>query len=141
MKKTILLMICSFVLFGCATIERTGPVHVKIHDSENGTIKEVAQHIEDTKELYDSVVVAADSTLVVSYKVKHLHRFQMKEIEKKMKAWLEEKYPDKEIVLSSDYKIFLELYDLSDQWASDSLSEKEAMEEIEKIIKLKKEMT
>ncbi|WP_404408735.1 sporulation protein [Jeotgalibacillus malaysiensis] len=141
MKKFILPAICLVLLSGCAALEQTGPVHVKIHDSENGTIKEVAEHIEDTKELYDSVVVAADSTLVVSYKVKHLHRFQMKEIEKEMKAWLEEKYPNKEIVLSSDYKIFLELYDLSDKWASNSLSEKEAMDEIEKIIKLKKEMT
>lgn len=141
MKKMILLTVCSVMLVGCAMVEQTGPVHVKIHDSEDGTIKEVAEHIEDTKELYDSVVVAADSTLVVSYKVKHLHRFQMKEIEKKMKIFLEEKYPDKEIVLSSDYKIFLELYDFSDKWAADSMNEKEAMDEIAKIIDLKKEMT
>ncbi|KIL50217.1 hypothetical protein KP77_15920 [Jeotgalibacillus alimentarius] len=141
MKKMMLTAISILFLTGCAAFEQTGPVHVKIHDSENGTVKEVAQRIEDTKELYDSVVVAADSTLVVSYKVKHMNRFQMKSIEKKMKSWLTEKYPEKEIVLSSDYKIFMELYAFSDKWQTGELNEQEAMDEIEKIIKLKKEMT
>ncbi|TFE00382.1 sporulation protein [Jeotgalibacillus salarius] len=141
MKKFILSFFSVILLSGCAIFEQSGPIHIKIHDSENETIKEVSQHIEGTKELYDSVVVAADSTLVISYKVKHLYRFEMKSIEKKMKNWLEEKYPEKEIVLSSDYKIFIELFEFSDQWNKGNLNEKDALDEVEKIIQLKKEMT
>ncbi|TFD97583.1 sporulation protein [Jeotgalibacillus sp. R-1-5s-1] len=140
-KGLIVVILISSILSGCVLFEEKGASHAVIHTSQEETITQIAERLEDTKELYDTVVIAADSSLLISYKVKHLYRFDMKGIEKDLEAWLKDQYPDQEITLSSDYKIFLESFQLFEKLSQKNISEKEALSEMKKIISLKNELT
>jgi hypothetical protein len=65
----------------------------------------------------------------------------MKRIEKKMTKMLEEKYPEENFTVSSDYKIFIEAVELQEKMKDPDFSDKKAKKKLDKIIKLQKEMT
>jgi hypothetical protein len=65
----------------------------------------------------------------------------MKKIEKKMTKMLEEKYPDENFIVSSDYKIFIEAVELQEKMKDPNFTDKKAKKKLDKIIKLKNEMT
>ncbi|KIL45714.1 hypothetical protein [Jeotgalibacillus soli] len=130
-----------FLLSGCAMFEEVGPAELAIDEDKREIITAINQKLKETEELYDTIVIAADDQILVSYKVKHMNRFKMKGIEKKLNKWFEKKYPDEQIDVSSDYKIFLESYNLIQNWTEDKLTKKEAKKKFDKIIKLKNEMT
>ncbi|WP_135122089.1 sporulation protein [Jeotgalibacillus proteolyticus] len=112
-----------------------------IHDGHQDMVTTIKDHVEKTEELYDTIVIAAEDQILVSYKVHHLNRFKMKSIEKKLEKWLQEKYPDKTVDLSSDYKIFLESHKLMTKWKNNEVTKEEAEKKLDKIVKLKNEMT
>ncbi|HYK73361.1 MAG TPA: hypothetical protein VEV44_09605 [Pseudoneobacillus sp.] len=87
-----------------------------------------------------AVIKGKKDTLVV-YKVKHLHRFRMKQIEKKINKHLENKYPDEDFTVSSDYKIFMEALELKEKVKKPDYPKDKAERELQKIIKLKEELT
>ena len=99
--------------------------------------KTVAKH----EAIYDVVVVKNDKTILVAYKVKHLQRFHMKRIEKEVNKQLNEKYKDYDFVVSSDYKIFLELVRLNEMLKAKDVPEKKAIKKYNEIISLHKELT
>lgn len=78
-------------------------------------VENIEHDVEKMKELYDVAVVKSNGDTLVAYKVKHLQRFHMKKIEKKMTKMLEEKYPDENFIVSSDYKIFIEAVELQEK--------------------------
>ncbi|WP_205416557.1 hypothetical protein, partial [Escherichia coli] len=62
--------------------------------SENLDLVASIEHdVESMKELYDVAIVKGKKDTLVAYKVKHLYRFSMKKIEKKLNDMLEDKYP------------------------------------------------
>lgn len=134
-------MIIILLLGGCAVFQKVGPAEMIIHDGQKELVSSIKQQIEDTDEIYDTVVIAAKDKVLVTYKVHHLNRFKMKSIEKKLTTWLQEEFPDKEIDVSSDFKIFLESYNLYEKWEKQDLNVKEAEKKLDEIIKLKNEMT
>ncbi|CAM3808722.1 sporulation protein [Cytobacillus oceanisediminis] len=118
------------------------PTLIEKNTKENLDLVASIEHdVESMKELYDVAVVKGDSDTLVAYKVKHLQRFHMKRIEKKMNKMLEEKYPDENFTVSSDYKIFIEAVELQEKMKDPDFSDKKAKKKLEQIIKLKKEMT
>ncbi len=129
------------LLSGCVLFEQIGPIQVVIHDDHQETVSTINKQLEEKSELYDTIVIAAEDNILVTYKVRHLNRFKMKSIEKTLNDWLEKEYPDEDFILSSDYKIFLESYLLFEKWDEGSLAVDEAEKKLEKIIKLKKELT
>ncbi|MEW9501576.1 sporulation protein [Jeotgalibacillus marinus] len=129
------------LLSGCALFEQVGPIQVVIHDDHQEMVSTIKKQLEEKSELYDTIVIAAEDNILVTYKVNHLNRFQMKSIEKTLNDWLEKEYPDEDFILSSDYKIFLESYLLFEEWDEGSLAVDEAEKKLEKIIELKKELT
>ena len=64
----------------------------------------------------------------------------MKAIEKEVNDKLEEKYPDEDFTVSSDYKIFLEAVRLGEKLKDPKYPEKKAKKELNRIIGLNKEM-
>ncbi|MBT2688313.1 YhcN/YlaJ family sporulation lipoprotein [Bacillus sp. ISL-47] len=104
-------------------------------------VASIEHDVESMEELYDVAVVKGDGDTLVAYKVKHLKRFNMKKIEKKMNKMLEEKYPDENFTVSSDYKIFIEAVELQEKMKDPDFSDKKAKKKLDKIIKLKNEMT
>ncbi|WP_282171841.1 YhcN/YlaJ family sporulation lipoprotein [Cytobacillus firmus] len=157
MKKKLLLFIAfSLILIsGCsgdgevtdsdlALLKTTNPPAVLIdkNTKENLNLVENIEHdVEKMKELYDVAVVKSNGDTLVAYKVKHLQRFHMKKIEKKMTKMLEEKYPDENFIVSSDYKIFIEAVELQEKMKNPDFTDKKAKKKLDKIIKLKNEMT
>jgi len=130
-----------FLLTGCALFEQVGPAEMVIEEDHQQLVSTINTKLEETSELYDTIVIAGSEKIIVTYKVRHLNRFQMKAIEKELTKWLKEEFTDREIDVSSDYKIFLESYKLLQSWEKDSITSSEAEKKLEEIIKLKNEMT
>ncbi len=101
----------------------------------------IKKELAKKKELYDVAVIQGKEKTLVVYKVKHLQRFHMKRIEHDMDAYLEDKYPDEDFILSSDYKIFLETVRLKERIKNNDIGNEEAEKHFNDIITLQKEKT
>ncbi|WP_234969304.1 YhcN/YlaJ family sporulation lipoprotein [Bacillus massilinigeriensis] len=101
----------------------------------------VKRDIQSLPQIYDVAVVRGKKDTLVVYKVKHMHRMRMKQIEKDINKMLEKNYPKENFTVSSDFKIFIEAIELKDKMENQSYSEKEAEEKLQKVIELKKAMT
>ncbi|AZV41792.1 YhcN/YlaJ family sporulation lipoprotein [Peribacillus asahii] len=164
MKKIVMVWIAVLLMItGCANkeggkkddlvlMERTNPKPMDViygmdHDDygkENpneGLITDVKKTVAKHEEIYDVIVVKKDKDILVAYKVKHMKRFHMKKIEKKVKKQLKDKYPDFHFIVSSDYKIFLELFRLNEMLKAKDVPEKKAKKKYEEIISLHEELT
>lgn len=108
---------------------------------ELALIASIEKDIEGIEELYDVAIVKGKKEILVSYKVRHMQRFHMKKIEKKVNKLLEEKYPDEDFIVSSDYKIFLEAVELEEKLKDPNFTNEKAEKKLQEIIKLKKELT
>lgn len=129
---------------GISLIKTMNPAPVTIgNDSKNeeDLIRSVEKDIEGFEELYDVAVIKGKEDILVAYKVKHMQRFHMKKIEKKMNKLLEKKYPDENFIVSSDYKIFLEAVELEENMKDPNYSDKNAEKKLQEIIELKNELT
>lgn len=126
-----------------ALIKTTDPPPIELVDNPETESfgHAIKKELAKKKELYDVAVIQSKEETLVVYKVKHLHRFKMKKIEKDMEKYLEDKYHDEDFVLSSDYKIFLETVRLKEKIQNESISKKEAEKEFKDIIELQKEKT
>jgi hypothetical protein len=124
-----------------ALIKRTDPDPVTLvsHKKEENPVSELEKHVESFDEIYDVATIKGEKETLIVYKVKHMQRFRMKEIEKELNSLLEKRFPNEDFVVSSDYKIFLEAVKLSNKMKDPNYSKKKANEELKKIIKLKKE--
>lgn len=154
MIKKILLTIALLMLaVGCshekttdesklALLKTTNPKPINISAKESTKVDEkVEKDISSFDEIYDVAVIKGKKETLVAYKVKHMKRFGMKKIEKKINKLLEKKYPDEDFIVSSDYKIFLEAVQLREDLVKPDYSKKKAEKRFERIINLKKELT
>jgi MinD-like ATPase involved in chromosome partitioning or flagellar assembly len=152
MKKLMFLIMGATLLLGAcganegssrlALMNKTNPDPV--HTADNGSKvseKSVEKDVEALPELYDVAVIKGKKDFLVAYKVKHLQRFRMKDIEKKLADKLEKKYPNENFTVSSDYKIFLEATRLQERIKSGKYNEKAAEKRLQEIIELQKEKT
>lgn len=125
-----------------ALLKTTNPSPVFIDkDQHVDNVEQIKEDISSLPELYDVAVIKGKKDILVAYKVKHLHRFKMKAIEKKMNKMLEKKYPKENFTVSSDYKIFLEAVKLNERIKSKNYSDKKAETRLKQIIKMTNEMT
>ncbi|MBU8877490.1 sporulation protein [Bacillus sp. FJAT-29790] len=127
---------------GLALIKTTNPSPALIEkntEEKLDLVENIKQDIDSMKEIYDVAIVKGKKHTLVAYKVKHLSRFQMKNIEKRMKNMLEKKYPDVKFTVSSDYKIFLEAVKLNEKMKDHDFSQEKANKKLNEIIKLKQE--
>lgn len=129
---------------GLSLIKATHPKPMsfdKETTEEEDLIQSVQKDIEGFEEIYDVAVLKGKEDILVAYKVKHLQRFHMKSIEKKMKEKLKKKYPKETFTVSSDYKIFLEAVELEENMKDPNYSNEKAEKKLQEIIKLKNELT
>jgi hypothetical protein len=123
-------------------IKTTNPKPIKLTNKHNENIAEnVKQDVQKFDEIFDIAVVQGKKDTLVVYKVKHLNRFRMKQIERNVTKELEKKFPNESFTVSSDYKIFMEALKLKGRVKDPNYSEKKAEKDLEKIIKLKNEQT
>ncbi|QPC46097.1 sporulation protein [Mangrovibacillus cuniculi] len=161
MKKrlSVLLAIALLILVGCTNEKevvepnqthsslslikkaKPAPIELKARPEEDSIGYQVRQLVNKEKELYDAAIIEGEKETLVVYKVKHFKRHQMKEIEKKVRKHLEDKFPEEEFIVSSDYKIFLEAMRLKEKFESGKINQDQAIKRYEEIKKLQKEMT
>lgn len=146
-------LLLSIALSGCnqseaeedsklSLIKTTNPSPVQLTNEKEGNLaRDIKKDVMKADEIYDVAVVTGKKDTLVVYKVKHLKRFQMKQIEKKITKQLEKKYPDEKFTVSSDYKIFMEALELKERAEDPNYSPEKSEKELQKIIKLKEELT
>jgi hypothetical protein len=124
-----------------ALIKTTNPNPiVTVENKADDHVKEIEQDVSAFPELYDVAVVKGKKNTLVVYKVKHLHRFKMKKIEKDLNKMLEKKYPDENFTISSDYKIFLETIRLDERMNSSKFTDQKAEKRFNEIVNMTKEL-
>jgi hypothetical protein len=116
------------------------PITTERNKSTNG-VEDVKKTASSIPEIYDVAVVKGKKDTLVAYKVKHMQRFRMDAIEKKLNKILEERYPKENFTVSSDYKIFLESVRLDEQMKARKLSHIQAEKRLQQIIKMTEDMT
>jgi hypothetical protein len=110
----------------------------KNYDQDN--VESIEREVESIDEIYDVAVVKGKEATLVVYKVKHMQRFRMKQIEKDLTKKLEEKYPKEQFTVSSDYKIFLEAVRLVERKDNGNLSDKQSEKRLNEIVKMTSDM-
>jgi hypothetical protein len=145
MKKwafTILLLAgCAPEHDGTAILETADPEAVQLDGKHDGFAEKIKKEADSIESIYDTAVIKGKDQLLVAYKVRHLDRFNMKYIEKDLDKRIQEMESKEEVVVSSDYKIFLEAVRLKEDMDAGHLTEEEANKRLSEIIRLKKEMT
>jgi hypothetical protein len=147
-----ILFACLLLLSSCSQNQRVkdsqltlmkstnpGPI-VTVKNESKSKVKEIEQDVSSFPELYDVAVLKGKKDTLIVYKVKHLSRFRMKKIEKDINNMLEEKYPNDNFTISSDYKIFLEAVRLEERMKSSKFSYQRAEKRFNDIVKMTKEM-
>jgi hypothetical protein len=118
-------------------------VFVKNEDEnkELKTLEKVRKEMISMEPVYDVAIVKGGNDTLIAYKVKHMHRFRMKQIEKEINKRLEEKFPKENFTVSSDYKIFLEVVELINDKKNPDYSDKRGNKKLQKIIRLQEQLT
>lgn len=153
-KILLIVVIMNFFLVGCseysgketklALIKTVHPTPTVVEENKSKdlkTLKKVSREILAIGPVYDVAIIKGNKDTLVAYKVKHLHRFKMKQIEKEINQKLEKKFPKEDFTISSDYKIFLEVIELINKEKDPDFSDKKANKKLQKIIALKNELT
>jgi ABC-type oligopeptide transport system substrate-binding subunit len=118
------------------------PAAVKGNNGKDHELAEkVKKDVQSVPAIYDVAVIKGEEEVLVAYKVKHMQRFHMKRIEKEINEKLEKNYPKENFVVSSDFKIFIEVLELKKRMKDDDYSDKDAERRLQKIIKFKNELT
>ncbi|TDK58512.1 sporulation protein [Bacillus salipaludis] len=151
--QRLILLSCVCLLVSCngnqkgkdsqlALIKTTNPNPIMTdRDKKTTRVQKIEKAVSSFPEIYDAAVIKGTKETLVVYKVKHMHRFKMKKIEKNLTEFLEKRFPKEDITVSSDYKIFLEAVRLNERIESKKFSEKDAEKRLREIIKMTKDMT
>jgi hypothetical protein len=144
-KQTAGLIFVSFLAAGCQQEARGMDSPNIVHtSSSHASDQEVETAAEENlknsfSQIKGAVAVEGGKHLLVAYQLTHFDRFRSKEIEGKVQKALEEKFPNYDVILSGDLKIFWETQKLAKN--EKNLSEKKMKEKILNLKKLKEEQT
>jgi hypothetical protein len=158
-KRLSSIVICSLIAIvggGCnhqqdsneskmALIKTTQPAPVKLTSNSTRNTWSVSDKLRKDilhfDSIYDTAIIEGKKKAIVAYKVRHLHRFQMEKTEKQLTEHLDKNYPGHTFIVSSDYKIFLEVVRLKEKMENGKISKKAAKKRFNQIIALQKETT
>ncbi len=108
---------------------------------EKAPLTDIKKEVESFEELFDVAIIQNEQQILVAYKVKHMQRFRMKDIERDLKKDLQGKFPGNEFLVSSDMKIFLEAVELETHVHHQDYPKSKAKKWFRNIVDLEKETT
>lgn len=126
MRKWVLTFFIPFFLVGCSN-EQT----IQVSDGTVDEEKRVAieEMIRNTEEVYTGTAILIEDELLVAIQVKPWLGFKERKVEKRLQKEIEEKYPDLNVLVSTDFKM---------HWESQKLLEEKDEEKVtDKVKKLK----
>lgn len=125
-------LLVAMFLIGCNNEEKT----IEVNNASSSDVEEVTTIIENNNEIYSGRAIFVEDQMLVAVQAKPWLDYKKTKIEKKLKEQLEEKFPNYEITVSADYKLY---------WESQKLLKEEdtekVMDKVEKLKKLSKEET
>lgn len=127
------LFLIPFFLIGCSN-EQTIQILNESGDEEKRAV--VEEMIKNTEEVYTGTAIFVEDELLVAIQVKPWLGFKERKVEKRLQKEIEEKYPDLNVVVSTDYKMHWETQKLLEEEDQKKVSEK-----VDKLKKLAKEET
>ncbi|WP_257348831.1 YhcN/YlaJ family sporulation lipoprotein [Pseudalkalibacillus decolorationis] len=113
-------------------------IHTK-QEVDQSIANESREKVIKIKEVTDVRAVNTNKELLVAIKVDNFDRFQLKEIEKKVKTNLKKSYPDHKIEVSTDQKMFFELEKLEGKLHNQKMKKQSLQKELDRIKALMKE--
>lgn len=154
MRKMPFLFIISFLYFllsGCTQAEpetiNNGirPVKMSTSESQQTINQEEANKAKDILLKKDQVKlvrsVQSKDLLIAAVELEHWNTFKSKTLTKEMKKTLEKELKIKNVEVTTDHKIFIELEKLEEKMINHDISKKKLDKELQKINKLMKEQT
>lgn len=128
MRVMLTIFLIPFLLLtGCSSQEKVA-IYQSVNDSEKKS--EVKEMLEKSKDIEQVNVIFVNDELFVAMQVNPWKGFKKKKIEKKWQKKLEKQYPDLDVLVSGDFKMFWESTKL--------LEEKDRQKVTDKVDKLKK---
>ncbi len=133
MKKLAALLLLPLFLIGCSNEKTIQVSGIATDEEEKAGIEEMMQ---DTEDLYAGTAIMVEDDLLIAIQVKPWLGFKEQKVEKKLQKDIEEKYPDLNVLVSSDYKMHWETQKLIEEQ-----DEKKVTDELKKLKELAKEET
>jgi hypothetical protein len=153
-SKRLLIVTSIFLLSACNSDQKAKDSQLSLMKTTNPTpimtdknkghdrVEDIKKDVSSFPEIYDVAVVKGTKDTLVVYKVKHLQRYRMKTLEKKVTKKLEQRYPKENFTVSSDYKIFLEVVRLNERIRTDkNFSKQKAEKRLKQLVTMTNEMT
>jgi len=132
LKKLVLPLLLFMFLTGCNDDQKT----LEVNDIGGEESEKVKIIMENEEEIYSGRAIFVEDQLLVAVQAKPWLDYKKTKIEKNLKKKLEESFPEYDITVSSDYKLYWEAQKLLKEDDGEKLKKK-----VEKLKKLKKEET
>lgn len=133
MKKLAVLLLIPLFLIGCSNEQTIQVSGIATDDEEKAGIEDV---IRSDKDVYMGTAIMVEDELLIAIQVKPWLGFKEQKVEKRLQKEIEEKYPDLNVLVSSDYKMHWETQKLLEEQ-----DEKKVTDELKKLKELAKEET
>ncbi|WHY71894.1 YhcN/YlaJ family sporulation lipoprotein [Fictibacillus enclensis] len=101
--------------------------------TQQSASQKAKKEILSMEEIIDVKAVNSDKEMFVAAKPKHLERFQLKSLRKKIKKRLEKQFPDLKVYVSTDQKILKKLEELENKVDEPKMNSKKIDKELQKI--------
>lgn len=134
------------LIVGCSSGEQETKNPIITQTSNERTIdqnlsNEAVEKVLKKEEITKANAVNTEKLLLLAFEVEQLERFNLKEIEKKIKSELKKDFKKVKVEVTHDAKIMMEIEKLQDKVENENITPKEWKKEIEKVQKLMKEKT
>lgn len=133
MKKLAAIVLIPLFLIGCSS-EQTIQVSGITTDEEKRA--EIESLIRDKKDVYTGTAIMVEDEVLIAIQVNPWLGFKEQKVEKELQKEIEEKYPDMNVLVSSDFKMHWETQKLLEEE-----DEKKVTDEVKKLKDLAKEET
>jgi len=127
------LFLIPLFLIGCSNEQTIQVSGIATDDEEKAGIEDV---IRSDKDVYMGTAIMVEDELLIAIQVKPWLGFKEQKVEKRLQKEIEEKYPDLNVLVSSDYKMHWETQKLLEEQ-----DEKKVTDELKKLKELAKEET
>jgi hypothetical protein len=131
LKKFVFPIFLSVFLFGCND-EKT----LEVNSMNGQEVEEVTTIMKNEDDIYSGRAILVEDQLLVAIQAKPWLDYKKTKIEKNLKKKLEESFPEYDITVSSDFKLYWEAQKLITEEDSEKVKK-----QLNKLKKLKKEET
>lgn len=129
-KQLFIICSCFFLLAGCTAKEK-----ISTYNAQEEKTKVIQQEIEQMKSVQKAKILVLNHDLIVALDMKPFYAFKERKIASDLQKKLEEKWPNEEIIVSSDFKIAWEIGKVMEEKDEEKVQEKIAY--LKKIVKEK----